>query len=249
MSLNLSFDNDLFLLKKLSLPSRYFYFNDEQNYIKLLTIGEGFFPKDRIRTSLELIDSDVICTTESATKIYPSKKEFAISKIDIDLKNSNLEFINDELILHGGAKFIQILNFKYDENSTFFYGDILSHGRSFEEFDFSYLGAKNAFKENKKVDYLEKYILSNDMLHSYLQDTKTSQKIFAKIYIKTKDNEVFLNSLIGEGFTSFAFTKSKSMLIGVLSDNSMVSLKKQLQSMWTLYRKSLHKKQFNLGKQ
>jgi urease accessory protein len=248
MSLNFSFEKDLFYLKKLALPSRYYYFNEEQNYLKLLTVGEGFFPKDRIRTKIELVDSDVVCSTESATKIYPSKKEYAISKIDIQLKNSNFEFINDELILHRDAKFIQLLNLQSDESSTFFYGDILSHGRSFEEFDFSSLGAKNSFKIDGYLEYLEKYILDNSMLHSYIADTKTDKKIFAKIYIKTKNNESFYNALMQNEINTFAYTKNKQMLIGVLSDIKMSSLKKQLLFIWTLYRKSLNKNEFHLGK-
>ncbi|HFU75452.1 MAG TPA: urease accessory protein UreD [Arcobacter sp.] len=249
MSLNFSFEKDLFYLKKLALPSRYYYFNDEQNYLKLLTVGEGLFPKDRIKTNIELFDSDVVCSTESATKIYPSKKEFSISKIDITLTNSNFEFINDELILHRDARFLQFIDLKCDDRSTFFYGDILSHGRSFEEFDFTYMGAKNSFKIDSDTEYLEKYILDKSSLSSYIHDMKTDKKIFAKIYIKTKENDTFYNTLLEKQFNSFAFTKNKKMLIGVLSDTKMSSLKKKLLRIWEIYRNSIGKKQFNLGKQ
>lgn len=249
MSLNFRFENDLFLLKELQLPSRYYYFNEEQNYLKLLTIGEGLFPKDRIRTKIELENSDLVCSTESATKIYPSKKELAISKIDITLKNSNLEYINDELILHRDAKFIQFLNFEFDDDSTFFYGDILSHGRSFEHFDFSLMGAKNCFTHNSNKEYLEKYILDNHIFHNYLHDVDNSKKIFAKIYIKTNINESFLQTLIQKKFVSFTYTKNKTMIVGVLSDTKMLHLKDKLLYIWKIYRNSLKKKQFNLGKQ
>ena len=138
MSIKFAFKDDKFSLDKLQLPSRHYHFDDNENYIKLLNIGEGIFPKDKIRTSLILDNSNLILTTESATKIYPSKKEYGIQKIDIFLKNnSNLEFINDELILYKDSKYIQFFNLKSDENSTFFYTDILSRGRSFEDFDFS----------------------------------------------------------------------------------------------------------------
>ncbi len=96
-----------FSLDKLQLPSRHYYFSEQENYIKLLNIGEGVFPKDKIRTSLVLDNSNLILTTESATKIYPSKKEFGINKIDLQLlNNSNLEFINDELILYKDSKYL-----------------------------------------------------------------------------------------------------------------------------------------------
>ena len=137
MSLRFNFVDDMFSLDKLNLPSRYYYFDESENYIKLLNIGEGIFPKDRIKLSFSLTNSNLILTSESATKIYPSKKEFAINSINIELKNSNLEFINDELILFKDSRYIQLFKLSFDESSTFFYVDILSRGRSFENFDFS----------------------------------------------------------------------------------------------------------------
>ena len=118
MSIKFAFKDEVFSLDKLQLPSRHYYFSEQENYIKLLNIGEGIFPKDKIRTSLILDNSNLILTTESATKIYPSKKEYGIQKIDMVLENnSNLEFINDELILFKDSKYIQFFNLKSDENS------------------------------------------------------------------------------------------------------------------------------------
>ena len=71
MSIKFSFSEDRFDLQKLRLPSRHYYFDESENYIKLLNIGEGIFPKDRIKTSFSLENSDLVITTESATKIYP----------------------------------------------------------------------------------------------------------------------------------------------------------------------------------
>jgi len=249
MSINISFENNLFTINKLALPSRYYFFNEEQKYIKLLTIGEGLFPKDRIRTDILLQNSDVVFSTESATKIYPSKKEYAISKIKIELENSNIEFINDELILHKGAKFIQVVTLHACENSTFFYCDVLSSGRSYEEFEFSEFSAKNSFKIDGKVEYLEKYSVTNDYLKSYLENQTNPNKLFAKIYIKPNDNEKFLESLNKHRFNTFSYTKSKQMIIGVLSANNMFALKKSIKDIWKIYRVDLQKKEFNLGKQ
>ena len=121
MSIKFSFKDEVFSLDSLKLPSRHYHFNEQENYIKLLNIGEGIFPKDRLRTSVKLDNSNLILTTESATKIYPSKKEYGINKIDVQLfNNSNLEFINDELILYKDSKYIQFFNLKSDESSTFF---------------------------------------------------------------------------------------------------------------------------------
>jgi len=256
MSINVSFYNNKFELNKLQLPTRYYYFNDHltnwENYIKLLSIGEGIFPKDKIRTNIILENSDTIFTTESATKVYPSRSkngELGINKINIKLYNSNLEFINDELILYKDAKFLQLLQIQADEKSTFFYGDILSHGRSYEDFDFSLNSGKNSFFVDDTLEYLEKYQVLGDDLKTYIKNHNTKNNLFAKVYIKAQDNESFLNILNQNNINSFSYTSNKKMIIGVISSDNMSNLKKELNSVWTLYRKSLHKKQFNLGKQ
>ncbi len=249
MSISLEFENNIFKLNKLQLPSRYYYFNDEQNYIKLLSIGEGIFPKDRIKTYIKLQDSDSIVATESAAKIYPSSKEYGINAVNIELKNSNLEFLNDELILYKDAKLLQFLKIKADESSTFFYGDILSDGRSNENFDFTSMRVKNSFYCDNEIEYLEKFDVVGDELKKYTKDMATLSDLFAKVYIKTKDNEQFLNTLKESKFLSFSYTSNQKMIIGVVSDNNMGNLKKKVKSIWSIYREFLDKKEFNLGKQ
>lgn len=251
MSLKFSFKDEKFYLKKLNLPSRYYHFNDEENYIKLLNVGEGIFPKDRIKTEFYLSNSNLIITTESATKIYPSNdKYYGINSINIKLeKNSNLEFINDELILYKDAKFIQTFSLKFDMSSTFFYTDILSNGRTFENFDFSVMKMKNSFLYENKCEYLERFDVKGDELKSYIKRKNSATNIFAKVYIKLPENEAFLKVLYEEGFASFTFSKSKKLLIGVLSANNMAVLKSKALKVWSIYRKALEKKEFNMGKQ
>ena len=250
MSIRFAFKDNKFSLEKLQLPSRHYHFNDNENYIKLLNIGEGIFPKDKIRTSLSLDNSNLILTTESATKIYPSKKEFGIQKIDIVLKNnSNLEFINDELILYKDSRYIQFFNLKSDENSTFFYTDILSRGRSFENFDFLNMLIKNSFYCEKSMEYMEKFDVKGAELKDYISRKSSTNFIFAKIYIKTNNNEEFLNKIYLEKLESFSYTKNKKIILGVISSNNMFELKNQIFKIWELYRKELNKNKFNLGKQ
>lgn len=249
MSLSFSFCDNKFELNKLNLPSRYYYFNDSENYIKLLNIGEGIFPKDRIKTSFKLVSSSLILTTESATKIYPSKdKNFSLNAIKIDIKDSNLEFINDELILYKDAKFVQSVKYNLCENSTLFYTDILSSGRSFENFDFSYMKIKNSFYIDGVLEYKERFDVEGDFLKDYMKRREDENYLFAKIYIKTFNNEQFLNSLYLENFQSFSYSKSKKLLIGVLSSKSMNELKKEVNKVWNVYRKNLQKDEFSLGK-
>lgn len=249
MSINLQFDNNRFRLNKLNLPTRYYHFNETENYIKLLSIGEGIFPKDRLKTFITLKNSNAIITTESASKVYPSTKEFGINSINISLENSNYEFINDELILYKNSKLIQLLKLKSDEKSTFFYADILTHGRSFEHFDFSNMHTRNKFYVNDDLEYFENFEVTGENIKDYLQRHKSKKSIFAKIYIKTKGNDYFIDTLSKSGFEAFSYTKSKKMIIGVISGENMFKLKKQVKNVWNLYRQNLCKKEFNLGKQ
>ncbi|MGE0051581.1 MAG: urease accessory protein UreD [Arcobacter sp.] len=248
MSINFAFIDGKFSLNKLNLPSRHYHFNENENYIKLLNIGEGIFPKDKIKTTFSLENSSLVITTESATKIYPSKKEFGINSINIELKNSNLEFINDELILFKDSKYIQLFKLNFDESSTFFYVDILSRGRSFENFDFSNMLIKNTFKQENNLEYIEKFDVQGDELKDYINRKNSQNFIFAKIYLKVKNSEEFL-SKIHDSFESFAFSSNKKLILGVISSDNMFDLKEKISNIWELYRKNINKKRFILGKQ
>ncbi len=248
MSISLNFKNGLFSLNKLQLPTRYYYFNKTENYIKLLSIGEGIFPNDRIKTNISLEYSNTIFTTESATKVYPSKKEYGINYININLKNSNLEFLNDELILYKDSKLLQILRIKADVNSTFFYSDILTQGRSYEHFDFQDLLVRNKFFIENTLEYYENFEVKGDELKNYIKRHKDANYIYLKCYIKIFDNPLFLTKLHEEGFNSFAYTKSKKMIIGTISSKNMNEIKELQKKIWSLYREGLNKEKFDLGK-
>lgn len=249
MSISIDFKDEVFSLNKLQLPTRYYYFNETENYVKLLSIGEGIFPNDRIKTNVLLEDSNAILTTESATKVYPSKKDFGINYINIKLKNSNLEFLNDELILYKDSKLLQILRIDADENSTFFYSDILTQGRSYEHFDFNSMLVRNKFFCNKELEYYENFEVLGKDLKDYIRRHENKNYIYLKLYIKTKDNEEFLKILHKEGFDSFTFSKSKNMILGSISSSDMIDIKNKQKEIWNIYRKNIDKKEFNLGKQ
>ena len=250
MSIKFDFIDDKFALHRLKLPSRYYLFDEKENYIKLLNIGEGFFPKDKIKTNVTLQNSNLILTSESATKIYPSKKEFALNSFSITLKNnSNLEFLNDELILFKDSRYIQLFRLNFDTNSTFFYTDILSRGRSFEDFDFSKIFMKNSFYCDEKLEYIEKFEIFGDELKDYIKRKDSQNFIFTKIYIKVKNGEDFLDLLHKSEYESFVFSQNKLMILGVLSGNNMGNLKSKILDIWKIYRKNIDKKEFILGKQ
>jgi len=249
MSIALEFKNNIFKLTQLKLPARYYHFFEEENYVKLLCIGEGIFPSDKWRTKIALENSSSVFSTESATKVYPSTKEFSINTIALSLQNSNCEFINDELILYKNSKLIQFLKVHADQKSTFFYTDILSSGRSFENFDFTVMHIRNKFFIDGILEYYENFDISGANIQNYLQRHEVKPLIFAKLYIKTTKNDAFLNTLTQQGFLSFSYTKTKKMIIGTLSAENMHIIKIQINKIWNIYRKTLHKSKFNLGKQ
>jgi urease accessory protein len=250
MSISLYFNHNTFELEKLNLPSRYYYFNQKENYVKLLSIAEGIFPKDRIKTRIGLNQSNAIITTESATKVYPSNKEYGINHIQIALKNhSNLEYINDELILFKEAKLMQFYTLTADTYSTFFYADVLSSGRSFEHFDFTHLITRNRFIIDHNLEYFEEYQISGEELKNYLQRHKNTTTFFAKIYLKALDNKVFLEQLHRQDIQPFTFSSNQQMLLGIFSHSNMAKLKTQVLNIWELYRQQFNKTPFDLGKQ
>jgi len=130
----------------------------------------------------------------------------------------------------------------------FFYVDILSRGRSFENFYFSNMLIKNTFKQENNLEYIEKFDVQGDELKDYINRKDSSNFIFAKIYIKVKNSEEFITK-IHNSFESFAFSQNKSMILGVISSDNMFDLKAKMYQIWELYRKNLNKDKFNLGKQ
>ena len=62
---------------------------------------------------------------------------------------------------------------------------------------------KNSFCENTHLEYIEKFDVKGNELKDYITRKSSVNFIFAKIYIKTKNNEEFITKLQKNGFTSF----------------------------------------------
>jgi len=250
MSLSLNFKAQRPQLQRLKLPTRYYHFNEDENYIKLLSVGEGIFPKDKINLKMQLDESHCIVTTESATKVYPSTKEYGVNRFDFNLENnSSLECINDELILFKESKYLQLFTLRSDESSSFFYADIMSNGRSFEHFDFSNMQGRNRFLINGELEYFENFSLTGEFLKDYFIRHQNENYVYAKVYIKSENNFKLEEKLRSEGFVSFTLTHSKKMLVGVVSHDNVGEIKKKIKKVWKLYRGHHNKNEFNLGKQ
>ncbi|MFV0481464.1 MAG: urease accessory protein UreD [Campylobacteraceae bacterium] len=248
MSLSFGFDNNIFSLNKVSLPSRYYYFKEKQNYVKLVSVGEGLFPKDKINNTIKLTNSSLVLASESATKVYKSSEHFAINRFDFELQNSNLEFLNDELILFKNSKLLQFFSLNFDENSTFFYTDLLSSGRSFENYDFSSLHVKNKFLHNGILEYLEEYEIGGNEVKKYLEDFSLDKRLFAKVYVKIKNSESFTCKLLHVNVNSYEYTQNKAFLIVLVSGETIGDLKSKIKEIWKIYREESGLKEFDLGK-
>ncbi|GHV06575.1 hypothetical protein AGMMS50229_11600 [Campylobacterota bacterium] len=248
MSLELDFCDHILTPRKISLPSRYYYFDDQEPYIKLLSVGEGLFPNDRVCTTINITNSALILATESAAKIYPSDRYFAKTKTHFRLRCSNLEYIGDELILFQNSKLIQLLTIDFDEKSTFFYSEILSGGRSAQTHKWSCLAVKNRFVYDGDIEYLEQYAFAGEETKQYISDHPSQQNLFAKIYIRARDNEALREELNDKQIYSSAYTQNRAMIIVVILGDKISHIKAEIERVWGIYRLSLGKRQFDLGK-
>lgn len=206
------------------------------------------YPGDNVKTDIKMDNSALVLTSESATKIYPSKDKFAVNQYSIQLKKTNFEFINDELILYKDAKYKQKFKLIYDEDSTFFYVDILSKGITNESYLYDNMYIKNMFLKNGTKEYMENYKLSSSRMKNYLLKMKSADVSFVKFYIKSPNNEKFIAVLQEHKFFSFAFTQNKDFLVGSYSHSQIVKLKYFIHCVWNLYREQFNKTQYDLGK-
>ena len=251
MSLTFSLKDDAFSLSKMKLPSRYFHFKQQkENFVKLLTIGEGLFPKDKIHYRFTLDKSHLVLTTESASKYNACENNDLITThTHISLANhSNIEYLTDENILFANSHYLQCFSLHADEQSHFFYSDILSKGRSYENYDFTGYGARNTFYINGKLEYIEKFHLSQNELKKYLHDYKSEGQLFAKAYIKSPNSTLLEQKLLTAGVNSFYWSWQKKIAIVVIIESQMQELKQKIEQIYDIYRATRDKKTFHLSK-
>ena len=79
--------------------------------------------------------------------------------------------------------------------------------------DFTNILVKNSFYENKKLNYLEPFDLRGFELKDYINRRDATNFIFAKIYIKTLNNEEFLNNLQQQDFEEFLYSRIKKSFL------------------------------------
>ena len=150
------------------------------------------------------------------------------------------------MILHTNSKFIQLFKLKFDESSTFFYADILSKGRANEKFGFGALVVRNSFFEGEFLEYVERFNIDGEFLKSYLAKHKKEELMFAKVYIKAPLHvEEFLRIFKDE---SFAYTRGKKMIVGVLCGANVYELRMRVLEFHRVHRALFGRKEFDFAK-
>jgi urease accessory protein len=254
VSLALSLVDRKLSARKTSLPSRFFHFSqfsDQESYMKLLTIGEGIFPRDRVNTAIELTRSNLVVATETAAKAYPSDRaeNFAANRLHFSLRDgSNLEYLGDELILFRNARFMQFLRVDFDDSATFFISDLFSYGRSFEPFSFACFWAQNRFFLNGALELIERFIITGGEIKNYLARHSGDFPFFGKIYMRSRDNDALRKTLNDDGFSSVEYSSNNAILIAIVLGESVASVKAKRSQIWRRYRERGKKAAFDLGK-
>jgi len=106
----------------------------------LLNPGGGYLDGDRYRMKITADEgAKVTLTTQSATKVYKTPKNYAYQESEIVLKKgSYLEFLPDPLIAYENAHYRQKNTIRMDEGAIFVYSDIITPGWSSSGRKFTY---------------------------------------------------------------------------------------------------------------
>ncbi|HZG72432.1 MAG TPA: urease accessory protein UreD [Chondromyces sp.] len=106
------------------------YLEEDIPCVYLIHVGGGYVDGDQYLTSLVVEEgAELIVTTQSSTKVYKTPKEPVIQRTNIQLgRGSVLEYLPDPLIAYEGARFVQETEIHMEEESCFFYSDIITPG-------------------------------------------------------------------------------------------------------------------------
>lgn len=106
----------------------------------LLNPGGGYLDGDRYRMKITANEgAKVTLTTQSATKVYKTPKDYAYQETDICLrKGSYLEYLPDPLIAYENARYQQKSTVRIESGAVYLSTDILTPGWSSSGKKFTY---------------------------------------------------------------------------------------------------------------
>lgn len=249
MSLALNITNNCLHLQQQRLPSRFRHFDNER-YVKLLTIGEGLFPGDRLHTRLSVCNSEMTFASESAQKIYgETGKDSAKQTLTLQLKHAQVALLNDELLLYQQASFAGLTRIETDKTSTLFFADLINKGRSFEDFDFTRYFNHLTVSVEGQVEYAERYCLSGNEMKARFAFYALNRPVVARVIIKPPSNPSdYLSHLHAQGFGEATLSAHGKLLIITLISNNEHQQKQQIAMLWRDWRQQQGLALLDLGK-
>ncbi|MFC7393998.1 urease accessory protein UreD [Scopulibacillus cellulosilyticus] len=149
---------DIFFQGAFKVQRPHYYDGSGQACYYILNPGGGYLNGDRYKMEFLLNEqSELLLTTQSATKVYKTPTQPVYQETEISLKaGSYLEYIPDPLIAYRHARYKQKNIIRMEKGSTFLYTDILTPGWSpdGELFAYDMLQLKNEiYMDDRLVVY------------------------------------------------------------------------------------------------
>lgn len=207
----------------------------------LLNPGGGYLDGDRYRMKVTAAEgSKVTLTTQSATKVYKTPKDYAYQETEIMLeKGSYLEYLPDPLIAYKNARYRQKNTVRMDSSAVFLYTDILTPGWSDtgEKFSYHTVQLINEIYVDDELAVLDHIKLSPEMQnisglgfmegYSHLGSMivigeQTNRELVNELYecILSKGGDVKfgLSQLLIPGFSIRILANSTQTIEGIIAD-------------------------------
>jgi urease accessory protein len=182
--------------------SRPIYLEKDLPFLYLIHVGGGYVDGDVYLTNLNVEEeAELAVTTQSSTKVYKTPNKPVIQQTNIHLKKGSvLEYLPDSLIAYKGARFIQETTVHIEDESGFFYSDVITPGWAEDGSLFPYDWIRSKLKVYKKgqlvlFDHLR--LEPDDDMSGMLQmDGYTHIGTF--LIFHQKADKTFLDSLYDE---------------------------------------------------
>lgn len=148
----------------------------------------GTIQGDRLLMDIECQEnSKVHLTSQGPSKIYKMNKNYASQHIKLKVdKGAYLEYIPELTILFKDSRFLQMMDFEVDHDSTVLYSEIISPGRIAEGESFQFKIYQSELKvrdENGKIRFQDRIILTPDEYDTKRPGTMGGYDILGNFYI------------------------------------------------------------------
>ncbi len=207
----------------------------------LLNPGGGYLDGDRYQMKVEVGEqAKLTLTTQGATKIYKTPKNYVSQESEIILKaGSILEYMPDPLIAYQNAHYKQKNVFRMDQSAALLYSDIITPGWSPDGEHFSYktiqllneiyiddklvvfdhLNLNPSTQNIRGLGFMEGFTHFGSMIAVAGQaDSSLLDRLYSIVETNTHDYKVGLSALPVPGFTIRMFAHSTQVIEGFFSN-------------------------------